>query len=333
MATQLSTAVNSKTVSSFSRPDRSRVLNKLRRELQALSGENERFTDELTQLQAKQGKIASSRLSLGHGDFDRYVGGGLPCHGLTELNVEAARDAGCLSGFVAAVLARQSALNDERQTAPILWIAQQHVVAEAGRPYGHGLSCLGLDYGRLRFVTVDRLQDALWVCEEAASTKGLCGVVLDLRAIRNGPGLRETRRLHMRAINACTPLFFLTQCKNLDSSAAPVRLKITPIPSQEQILFAGTSFEERFPGSIGPPGFCVTVVKNKSGPAGNSFKMHWNSHERVFFKATDRNSDARSVNGRSDTSKLSGAHYFHSYALSGNRQNHAPASRRKVAGQ
>ena len=44
-----------------------------------------------------------------------------------------------------------------------------------------------------------------------------------------------------------------------------------------------TNLDRAVPGGIGPPGFSVTIEKNKAGPAGRTHLLHWNSHERSFY--------------------------------------------------
>ncbi|MEL6919735.1 MAG: hypothetical protein AAFO77_01745 [Pseudomonadota bacterium] len=331
MAAQPGTAVKRKAVPARPAMDKSRVLKGLRRELRALTGESAGFCDPLHQLEQRRAQALADHLALGHQDFDDQLSGGVSWRGLTELHVDAARDVGASSAFVAALFARHRAVHansqSQSQAQPVLWIAQDHAVSEAGRPYGHGLKSLGFDPEQLRFVSVSHLQDALWVCEEAATTSGIAGVVLDLRAVKNGPGLRETRRLHTRAMHARVPLFLMRQGQSEAAYAttAPVRLTIAPAPSHEKTLFAGSSFESTCRGSIGPPGFCVTIAKNKAGPAGNFFTLHWNSHERVFFKASDGNRTTASGDDRAgvDRARIANAHHFHSSALPGDGPNHA----------
>ncbi|MEO0544872.1 MAG: hypothetical protein AAFY99_13740 [Pseudomonadota bacterium] len=341
MASQLSVAVNRKAVAC--NRDRTSTLRLLRRQMRALSGEVDGFEDDVAHLEKRRQQGLDGRLPLGHQGFDHDLQGGLPWRGLTEIHASAARDMGSAYGFVCALFARhaahsQSALADEASKAalgPILLVSQNHALSEAGRPYGRGMHGLGLPSDRLHFVSVAKLSDALWVCEEAAATRGLGGVVLDLRAPKGGPDLHETRRLHMRAMHAGVPLFLLRQSVDAFASVAPVRLDISPAPSCDDILFAGSSFAQACPGSIGPPGFDVTIAKNKAGPAGNSFILHWNSHERIFFKASASTgvSDASAPTARNSRSGHASryAHRIDTPALSGDGPEHAPAPRRIVA--
>ncbi|MEM9999433.1 MAG: hypothetical protein AAF940_01015 [Pseudomonadota bacterium] len=336
MASQLSVAVNRKSVAQD--PDKTQKLRLLRGKLRKLTGGHEGFDDEIAQLEKRRERMLDGHLALGHAAFDAQLQGGIPWRGVTEIHAAAARDTGSVSGFVCALFARHEACADEGQKAglgPVLWIAQNHVVAETGRPYGWGIKHLGFDADRLRFVSTARLDDALWVCEEAAATRALGGVVLDLRAPENGPDLRETRRLHMRAMRANVPLFLLRQGGGSFASVAPVRLDVRPAPSRPATLFTDSSFEQDCVGSIGPPGFGVMISRNKAGPAGNSFTLHWNSHERVFFRATVQNRTTGfhtgSTAGAAHGNSAHQPHRIAASALSGNGSHHAPKTRRAVA--
>ncbi|MEO1702888.1 MAG: hypothetical protein AAFR71_12645 [Pseudomonadota bacterium] len=341
MASQLSVAVNRKAVAC--NRDRTKTLRLLRYQMRALTGQVEGFEDDVTYLEKRRQNVLDGRLPLGHEDFDHDLQGGIPWRGLTEIYAPAARDMGSAYGFVCALFARHAilvhaTLDDEATKGtlgPILLVSQQHALGEAGRPYGRGMEGLGLPSDRLHFVSVNKLTDALWVCEEAATTRGLGGIVLDLRAPKGGPNLHETRRLHMRAMNAGVPLFLLRQGVDALASVAPVRLDVSPAPSCEATLFAGSSFEQPCPGSIGPLGLAVSILKNKAGPAGNSFILHWNSHECIFFKAA---SASRKVGASPSIvrtahagSKSRHPDRFDSFALSGDGPHHASAPRRVMA--
>lgn len=353
MASQLGVAVNRTSVAC--NRDRKRVLNGLRREIRSLTGETEGFEDPLARLDRRRAQALAGHVPLGADAFDTQMSGGLPWRGLTEMHAPAARDMGTLSGFVAALFARNDAIgacessSHSEGQAPVLWVIQSHVLGETGLPHGHGLAAMGFDPARLRLVVPTKLDDALWVCEEAAATPGLAGVVLDIRTPKSGPGLRETRRLHMRAMQSRVPLFLLRQGGGAYASAAPVRLTVEPAPSRNPVLFAASPMETECPGGIGPPGFAVTIAKNKAGPAGNTHILHWNSHERVFFTADTarqsagepgRNQDIRAnanagaaIAITAQGSPTGNAHHIPAFALSGDGSHDAPTPRRRVAGQ
>ena len=221
-------------------------------------------------------------LATGVQAFDRETGGGVALAGLTEIHAVEARDAGLCAGFVTGLLALASAPAFLRRD-PVLWIGAPGVFSEAGVPHGRGLAASGFAPERLLLVEPRTLGDALWVAEEAARTSGLAATVLDMRGNAKGFGLRETQRLQRRAHAAGRPLFLLRMSAEIEASAAPLRLVVGPAPSAPQIVLAGTAHARAVPGGIGPPGFSVTIEKNKAGPAGRTHLLHWNSHERSFY--------------------------------------------------
>ena len=216
------------------------------------------------------------RIGLDGGALDAALGGGWPVTGLGELHAGAARDAGALSGFATGVLA----LLSRARPGPVFWILAGTAAGEAGLPYGPGLADLGLDPGRLLLAAPRRLADALWIAEEAAGCAGLCAVVLELRAPAARPDLKETRRLHLRAGTSGLPLLLLRHDgAPAPPTAAPVRLSILPSPAGTDVG-AGAG---GLPGAIGPPGFCIRVERNRSGPSGGLHHLVWKSHERRFL--------------------------------------------------
>ncbi|WP_370322992.1 ImuA family protein [Oricola sp.] len=229
----------------------------------------------------------SALLVTGAEAFDRELGGGIALAGLTEIHVPEARDAGLSAGFAAGLLSLAAAPAFLARD-PVLWIGAPGVFSEAGVPHGRGFAGLGLDPSRMLLVEPRTLADALWVAEEAARTRGLAATVLEMRGNAKGFGLRETQRLQRRAQPSGRPLFLLRQSAAIEASAAPLRLVVEPAPSAPLVVLEGTAHARAVPGGIGPPGFAVTIEKNKAGPAGRTHLLHWNSHERSFYAEQSR---------------------------------------------
>jgi protein ImuA len=229
----------------------------------------------------------SALLVSGAQAFDREIGGGIALAGLTEIHALQARDAGLCAGLATGLLSLGAAPAFLRRD-PVLWIGAPGVFSEAGVPHGRGLGGLGLGSNRLLLVEPRTLADALWVAEEAARTRGLAATVLEMRGNARDFGLRETQRLQRRAQSSGRPLFLLRQSAAVEASAAPLRLVVEPAPSAPLLVLAGTAHARAVPGGIGPPGFSVTIEKNKAGPAGRTHFLHWNSHERSFSAEQSR---------------------------------------------
>ena len=210
-------------------------------------------------------------LPLGCPEADRALGGGFPAAGLSEIHLDETRDGGSLAGFALALAIRFSA----SPIRPLLWIADDHALSEAGRLYGPGLSAFGLDPGAFVLVRTQRLEDAAWAGEEAAISRALAMTVLEVRGNPSRLGLEGTRRLHLRAREAGLPFLLLRQSARPQSTAAPLRLRIRPGPAAP---VADLSAEPRL---IGHPVFSVAVEKSRNGRP-QHFDLEWNPHERRF---------------------------------------------------
>lgn len=275
----------------------------------------------------------ATRLATGIEAFDRETGG-IALAALTEVHARQARDAGLAAGFAACLLSLSGAPSFLSRD-PVLWIGAPGTFAEVGVPHGRGLFSFGLAPERLLTVEPRTLADALWVAEEAARTRGLAATVLDMRGNARVFGLRETRRLARRAQASGRPVLLLRQSAEIEASAAPLRLVIEAAPSAPAMVLAGTAHARAVPGGIGPPGFAVTIEKNKAGPAGRTHCMHWNSHERIFF--TERTGGRRErFAAETATGTVVGfpggaAHPGTEFSLSGDRPDRARPSRQGMA--
>lgn len=209
--------------------------------------------------------------SLGLAEADRALGGGVPAAGLSEIHLDATRDGGALAGFALALAALLGAARER----PVLWIADEMALGEAGRPYLPGLFSFGIDPAALRLVRTRRLKQAIWAGEEAASCDGVAVVILEVRGNPSELALEGTRRLQLRAKKAGLPFLLLRQNARAEATAAPLRLRIRPGPAAPVDDLAGE------PRLIGHPVFDVAVEKSRAGrPA--QLLLEWNPHERCF---------------------------------------------------
>ncbi len=220
----------------------------------------------------RHGVHAGGVLATGADAFDTALGGGLPRAALTEIHGAEMRDAGAVAGFALglAVLALSSGL-------PLLWIAASDTHREAGAPHAPGLSCrFGIPAERLLFCETARLEDALWVADEAARLSSVGLVLFELRGFARRFDLTATRRLHFRARDAGRPVLLLRHSAPAEATAAPVRLLVSPAAAGLRSTVSGPLV-----GSIGPPGFSVTLDKSRTGASGR-FELEWNAHDRTF---------------------------------------------------
>jgi len=162
---------------------------------------------------------AEERLSLGAPSVDRHLSGaGLACGALHEVVAATHGDGPAAFGFLAALMVRALAV---RRGSAMLVAAPR--CFDLGRPYGQGLSQLGLDASRLVFVETRQHKDALWAMGEALRSKaaavvaGLLGRDLDLTM---------SRRLSLAAASSATPLLLLRPSPAAGASAAVTRWRV-----------------------------------------------------------------------------------------------------------
>ncbi|WP_245444841.1 ImuA family protein [Pseudaminobacter soli (ex Li et al. 2025)] len=248
---------------------------------------------------------AAGCLATGAAGFDAALGGGLPLAALTEIHGTETRDAGSASGFALALAGLLLARAARR--VPLLWIGTTEIFREAGMPYAPGLrSRFGIEPDELLIAEAPNLLDALWIAEEAADLKGFSAVILEIRGNPQKLDLTATRRLHRRALGAGRPVFLLRQAGQAEPTAAPVRLVVSPATAAPRHTLAGP-----LAGSIGPPGFAVSIDKSRLALPGQ-FTLEWNADERSF---AERHKQAL---GPADTGAV--------VSLSRHRAHPAPAS-------
>ena len=219
------------------------------------------------------GRLERTCLPTGASGLDAALGGGLPWAALTEIHGAETRDAGAVAGFALALAARMAG----RTSMPLLWVATDEPLAEAGSPYAPGiLHRFGIAAENLLFARARKLEDALWIAEEAAALAAISAVLLEVRGMSRKLDLTAIRRLHRRTQAAGRPLYLLRQAGMPEPTAAPVRLLVGPAPAAERSTLSGP-----LSGSIGAPAFSVTISRSRLAPSA-IFILEWNSHECAF---------------------------------------------------
>jgi len=190
-------------------PDRAAALAHLRRLLPALdppdSGASPPLALEIPEIDA----------SLPRGGLERGL--------VQEIAPAAETDWAAAFGFTAALLGR--ALADE--AGPALLVVSERSFAGAGKPYGHGLSGLGLPLDRLILIEAGGDLDTLWVLEEVLRSRssvaavGCLGGKLDLKA---------SRRLNLAAERAGLSLILRPPCAD-EPNAAATRWRVVSAPA------------------------------------------------------------------------------------------------------
>lgn len=228
----------------------------------------------------KRQESADPVLPLGIAEVDERLQGGLPSAGLVELRSERLSGAGAASGFALAVFAlMQARLEAKGGHGRLIWIADAMAGREAGLPYAAGLEDFGLQPESLLYAASDHLEETLWLTETALASGAFSAAVLEICGNPRHFGLTESRRLHLRAREACVPLFLVRQGGEEEASSALLRLNVVSAPCGLRALADGSRLE----ASLGHPAFRLAVEKSHHAiPA--EFELEWNPDDRQFFR-------------------------------------------------
>jgi protein ImuA len=175
-----------------------------------------------------EGSTTAAKIRLGGAALDAALGGGLDRCGLHEIVAASPADAWAACGFALALAARFAAAAPGVGSA-CLWVLEDFAARETGAPYGPGLAAHGLDPDRLVLVRAAKLQDALWVMEEALRARALAAVIGEIWSVKDY-GLAAARRLLLAARASRTSCILLEAGAAgkaaLLSSAADTRLEV-----------------------------------------------------------------------------------------------------------
>ena len=269
---------------------RRRSVARLRAEIRALEGNRTQWCagaglrgqDGCLQsgLASSPGRARFEPWTLGEAAFDDCLPGGcLDPAGLIELKPASHGDWPAAVRFAACLaMRRQCALAAHRQApAPLLWCATSHFLAEHGKPYGPGLSDLGLAPETLILVDVAREADVLWALEESVRSKTLSVAM----GLLKGVALTPSRRLGLAASAGETPVVLLTSPSSPPALSAPLRLRLQSAPSGPH------PFDARAPGATR---IRLTLERCKGAPAmveARSFDLEWCNVTYRFRMAAD----------------------------------------------
>jgi protein ImuA len=220
---------------------------------------------------------APAYLSLGVPEIHaRLAGPGLACGMLNEIAAAAHGDRPAAFGFVIALLA--GALGARR--GPAVFITSRRGLVDFGAPYGHGLSQLGLDVGRLLLVETQNDKDALWALEETLRSRTRPAMVAG--AVAGRLDLTTSRRLNLAAAAHATPLALLRPPGSAGMSAAATRWRIASAPAAR----------DRF-GAFEHPRWRLALERCRNGRTGN-WLVEWN-HVAHRFRLVESVADRAPV--------------------------------------
>ncbi|SON53865.1 hypothetical protein HDIA_0324 [Hartmannibacter diazotrophicus] len=249
------------------------TISHLRRRIAALEQAPPAFQPSPDSCHARTGREGGRpALSLGLARIDQVLGGGLRRDGLHEIFAAGSGDTGAAFGFAAALAARLTA--SPRDIREIVWIRQEFGALEAGDLYAPGLAALGLDPARLILVTLRDPLAALRAGIEALRCTALAGVVIELWGEPKALDLTATRRMALAAQSSAVPALLLRPGGTPAPSAAETRWQVAALPSRPAPANAP-----------GLPAFEITLLRQRAGVAGRTWRVEWNRDRQSFRPA------------------------------------------------
>lgn len=214
---------------------------------------------QIAALETPPSQEEEGRFQLGLDAVDRRLpGGGLVRRGVHEVRAASYGDMGAAIGFAAALATRATFAGGmpSGKDRLIAWCQQSWGAYDMGALYGPGLAGFGIDPSRLLLVNPAREPDMLWALEECVRAGVFAAVVGEVPATSRHFNLRASRRLHLAAEDASTPLILMRGFGELTSpSAALTRWCVS----------AASTVEEGSLHAIDRPGWQVDLEKCKGG--------------------------------------------------------------------
>jgi protein ImuA len=200
---------------------------------------------------------------------DNLPWGGLAI-GLHEVLPEDYRDTGAAMAFALALIARLTQVDDKTLILPtVLWCATTQAMREFGRPYGPGLSGLGVDPAHVIVVETARAQETAWAMEEGLKSGDVLAVLGVLPNLKPGPA----KRLALAAQTHRTP------CLAVESCAAP---GLSPALTRWRVASRASSappFDARAPGS---PAWRLSLERCRHGVEHQHWTVEWLQNAHCF---------------------------------------------------
>lgn len=206
------------------------------------------------------------RFTLGAPAVDAALGGGLVRGGMHEI-FAAGPAAPAAAGF-ALSLALRAGRHD-----PLVWIRQGYGRVETGELYAQGLAGMGIDPARMVLVQVGDVASVLRAGLEALKSPALGGVVMEIWGASRHLDLSASRRLGLAgAESGVTPLLMRIGADPAPSAAAS-RWQVAAAPSRD------------IAGLPGRAAWDVSLLRLRSGPAGQDWRLEWDHENACFVEA------------------------------------------------
>jgi protein ImuA len=210
---------------------------------------------------------APRKVTLGHGEADATLQGGLAMGAVHEVFAEAPRQSAAATGFVAGLAERAAARR------PLVWVRQDFTEIESGALSASGLAELGLDPRLLVTMRAADADTALRIAADALACDALGVVVLEVWGQARQLDLVASRKLTLAAQTSGVTGLLL-------------RVAAEPLPSTAEtrwIVRAAHSPPAALWSAWGAPVFDAQLVRNRHGPVGR-WIMEWKCDECLFAK-------------------------------------------------
>ena len=202
----------------------------------------------------------------GHAGIDAALGGGLMRARLHEIFAFEADDAGCATGFTAALALRLG--------GTLVWLREGEAERRGGQLHAPGLVEIGLAPAQ---VILGTLPDALAVLRAAADVTrcGDVGVaVVELWRNPRAFDLTASRRLALAAEASGVTVIALRIAATPAPSAAQTRWQVNAAPS--------LPMEANAPGY---PAWAIELLRQRGRPAGGAWRVEWNREQACLAEA------------------------------------------------
>lgn len=147
-------------------------------------------------------------------------------------------------------------------------------MAQNAGPCGEGLAALGVDPARLILVDAPSAMELLRAGHEAARCGDAGLVLLETRGSLAAYDLTASRRLALAVQRSRGAMVMLRLDAEPRASAAQTRWNVTSTPSLPLAA-----------GAPGPPAIEVELLRWRSGPAGQRWRLEWDAHHAFFQEA------------------------------------------------
>lgn len=207
----------------------------------------------------------------GHAGIDSALGGGLARGRVHEVFAAEADDAGCATGFVAA-LALKLGLE---LGGTLVWLRESQAEKQGGRLHAPGLAEIGLHPAQ---VIVGVMPDPLAVLRAAADVVRCSEVSVAVVELWRSPRLLDltaSRRLALAAEISGVTVIGLRIAAAPSPSAAQTRWQVTAAPS--------LPMEANAPGY---PAWGIELLRQRGRPAGGRWRVEWNREQACLADAS-----------------------------------------------